>query len=153
MVQTINQIMIINAENAWLAILIFCTTDIPGINKSPSEILNSRNYRTNLPMIDLHQKSNESEIEKKSEKQLNLPKTGKELPKLPVGTRVLYEQNPDSNKPKHPNWSKGTISDRSNPRKYQILMDNDKVVTRSRHHIKGYFTHSGQISKAPNWAN
>ena len=78
------------------------------------------------------------------------PKTGKELPKLPVGKRVLYEQNPDSNELKHPKWSKGMISDRSNPRKYQILMDNDKVVTRSRCHIKGYFTHSGRISKAPN---
>ena len=60
--------MIKNAENEWLAILIFQATDIPGVNKSPSEILNSRKYRTNLPMIDLHQKSNESEIEKMSEK-------------------------------------------------------------------------------------
>ena len=88
MVQTIKQTMIRNAENAWLAILIFCTTDIPGINMSPSEILNSRKYRTNLPMIDLHQKSNKSEIEKILERQINLPRAGKELPKLPVGTRV-----------------------------------------------------------------
>ena len=63
-VQTIKQIMIKNAENAWLAILIFRATDIPGIKKSPGEILNSRKYRTNIPMVDVHQKSNELEIEK-----------------------------------------------------------------------------------------
>ena len=59
MVQTIKQIMIKNAENAWLAILIFQATGIPGINKSLSEILNLRKYRTNIPMVDMHQKSNE----------------------------------------------------------------------------------------------
>ena len=78
-----------------------------------------------------------------------MPKTGKELPKLPVGTRVLYKQNPDSNKIKHPKWSKGMISDRSNPRKYQILMDKDRIVTRPRHHIKGYYMQYGRVSKAP----
>ena len=40
MVQTIKQILVKNAENAWLAMLIFRSTDIPGVNKSPSEILN-----------------------------------------------------------------------------------------------------------------
>ena len=140
--------MIRNAENAWLAIFIFCATDIPGINMSPSEILNSRKYRTNLPMIDLHQKSNKSEIEKMSERQINLPRAGKELPKLPVGTRVLYEQNPDS-KLKHPKWSKGMVNDRSNPRKYKILMNGDRIITRCWCHIKGYYNWSGRISKAP----
>ena len=42
MVQMIKQIMIKNMENSWLAILIYRTTDMPGINKSPSEILNGR---------------------------------------------------------------------------------------------------------------
>ena len=37
MVQTIKQIINKNAENTWLAMLIFRATDIPGINKSPSE--------------------------------------------------------------------------------------------------------------------
>ena len=53
-----------NAENAWLVMLIFKATDIPGINKIPSELLNSRNYLTNFPTINLIQKSNESEIDK-----------------------------------------------------------------------------------------
>ena len=128
------------AENAWLALLIFQATDIPGINKSLSEIFNGHKYRTNLPKIVAYQKSNETEIEKMKEKQLNLPQTGKELAKIPVGTKVLYEKNPDTSKVKHPKWCKGTISDRSNPRKYQILMDNDcRVITRSRYHIKGYY--------------
>ena len=101
MVQTIKQVMIRNAENAWLAILIFRATDIPGINKSASEILNGHKYRTNLPIIDAYQKSNETEIEKMKEKQLNLPQTGKELAKIPVGTKVLYQKNPDTSKVKH----------------------------------------------------
>ena len=36
MVQTIKQIMTKNADSAWMAMLIYRSTDIPGINKSPS---------------------------------------------------------------------------------------------------------------------
>ena len=71
------------------------------------------------------------------------------MPKIPGGTPVLYEQNPDSTKIKSPKWCKGMISDRSNPRKYETLTDKDRIVTRSRHHIKGYFTQSDRVSKAP----
>ena len=98
MVQTIKQIMLENAENSWLAMLIFRSTDIPGINKSPSEMLNGCKYRTNLPMIDMHHKSNESDIEKMVEKRMSKPTTGSELPKIPVGTPILYDKNPDSTK-------------------------------------------------------
>ena len=44
MVQTMKQILTKNGENAWLAMLIYRATDIPGVNKSPSEILNGRRY-------------------------------------------------------------------------------------------------------------
>ena len=83
MVQTIKQIMKKNAEDAWLAMLIFRATDIPGVNKSPSEILNGRKFRTGLPMIDVHRKSTEDEIEKLSEKCSKMTSSGKELAKLP----------------------------------------------------------------------
>ena len=56
MVQTIKQVMAKNADEAWLAMLIFRATDIPGLNKSPGEILNGRKYRTGLPVIDVHKK-------------------------------------------------------------------------------------------------
>ena len=46
----------------------FRATDIPCINKSPGEILNGRKYWTGLPMIDIHDKSTEEQIEKLSEK-------------------------------------------------------------------------------------
>ena len=62
MVQNHKQIMIKHTDDAWLAMLIFRATDIP------SEILNGRKYRTGLPMIDVHKKSTEDEIEKLSEK-------------------------------------------------------------------------------------
>ena len=62
MVQTIKH-MTKNTDEAWLAMLIFRATDIPGLHKSPGEILNGRKYRTGLLMIDVHQKDTEREIE------------------------------------------------------------------------------------------
>ena len=61
-------------------------------------------------MIDVHQKETKREIEKLSENRSKLISKGKELPNLPVGTEVLYEFNPDSDKIKHPKWCKGTIN-------------------------------------------
>ena len=121
--------MIRNVDNAWLAMLIFKATDIPGINKSPSELLNARKYRTNLPMMDIHQKAKETEIERLSDKRMK-PTTGKELPKIPVDTPILYKKNPNSSWVKYSNWCKGTVKDRTNPRSYQILTDDkssDKI--------------------------
>ena len=79
----------------------------------------------------------------------NISNGRKELPKLPVGMEIMYEFNLDSDKNKQPKWCKGTIKDRLNPRKYEILTDSDRVITRSRKHIKGYVTKSGRISKTP----
>ena len=142
--------MIRNPQNAWLGMLIFKATMIPEVQKSPSELLNSRKYRTNLPMIDFSQSSNDEPIEKLIHKCKVKAKPGKELPKLDVGTPVLYDKNPDSTKVKRPKWCKGTIKDRQNPCKYEILTDDsDRVITRSRRHIKAYLTRSGRVSKAP----
>lgn len=71
------------------------------------------------------------------------------MPRLPVGTKVLYEFNPVSDKTKHLKWYKGTIKDRFNLRKYKILTDHYRVITQSRKHIKGYKTRSGRINKIP----
>ena len=98
-----------------------------------------------MPIRKMHA----TEIEKLSGKCDSLPAIGKELPAIPIGSRILYENNPDSRKIKCPEWVKGTVSDRLNQRKYKILSDTDRVVTRSRHHIKGYQTWSGRLSKAP----
>ena len=59
--------MMKNADKAWLAMLIFRSTDIPGLNKSPGEILNGRKYRTGLPVVDIRSKDSEAEIEKLAE--------------------------------------------------------------------------------------
>ena len=53
----------------------------------------------------------------------------KELPKLPVGTEIMYEFNPNADKNKRPKWCKGTIKDKLDPRKYEILTDNNRVIT------------------------
>ena len=58
--------------------------------------------------------------------------------------------NLDSTKVKRPKWCKGTIKDRQNPRKYEILTDDsDCIIARSRRHIKAYLTKSGKMSKPP----
>ena len=110
--------MVKNPENTWLAMLIFKATMIPEIQKSPSELLNSHKYRTNLPMIDFSQSRNDEPIEKLIHKCEVKAKSGKELPKLDVGTPVLYDKNPDSTKVKRPKWYKDTIKNRQNPHKY-----------------------------------
>ena len=70
----------------------------------------------------MHQNANENEIEKLSDRWLNRPTSGKELPKILVGTQVLYEQNPDSSRVKRPKWCKGTINNRKEPRKYKYCL-------------------------------
>ena len=70
MVQTVKQIMTKNPDNVWLAMLIFKATQIPNINKSPSELLNARKFRTNLPSIDINQGMNKPEIEMLVDKHL-----------------------------------------------------------------------------------
>ena len=131
--------------------LIFKATDIPGINNSPSELLNVRKFRTNLPSIDSSHviRQNEPEIETLVDKCLCKSTTGKELPKIDMGTPILYEKNPDSLEIKCPQWCKGMVKNRQNPRKYEILTNGDRIVTQSRRHIKAYMTKSGRVSKAP----
>ena len=148
MVQTVKQIMVKNPQNAWLAMLIFKATWIPDIHKNPAELLNSRKYCTNLPMTDLNQKVHEPELGNVVDKHQSTTSTGKELPKLDIGTKVLYEIYPDASKIKCPQWLQGTIKNRETPRRYHILADDsDRGVTRSRYHIKAYFTRSWRVSK------
>ena len=151
MVQTVKQIMFKKPQNTWLAMLIFKATMIPEIQKSPSVLLNSHKYRTNLPMIDFSQSRNDEPVEKLIHKdELKAQKeSDKNLPKLDIGTPVLYEKNPDSTKVKRPKWSAGTVKNRESPQKYEILNDDsDRVITRSRRYVKAYLTWSGRVSKS-----
>ena len=91
-------------------------------------------------MIDFHQKSSETEIESLAEKRMSKSTKGQELSRLPVGTPILYDSNPDSSKIKSLTWLKGTVKNRLGERKYEILTDSDRVIMRSRRHLKGYRT-------------
>ena len=71
------------------------------------------------------------------------------VPAVFVRVCERHNKNPDSMKIKYSIWGKGTVSDGLSSRKDQILTDSDRVITRSRRHIKGYQTHSGRIIKAP----
>ena len=75
-------------------------------------------------MIDFKQNLDCEELVEKMIQKCELkPQTGKKLPKLDIGTPVLYDKNPESTKIKRPKWCKGTIKDRQNPHKYEILTD------------------------------
>ena len=50
-IQTIKHLMHKNPNDQWLALLIFKSTPITGIDKSPSELLCNRKFRTYLPLI------------------------------------------------------------------------------------------------------
>ena len=50
-IQTIKNLMVKNPRDVWLALLIFKSTPITGIHKSPFELLCNQKFRTNLPMI------------------------------------------------------------------------------------------------------
>ena len=39
------------------------------------------------------------------------------LPSLAVGSRILYEKNPDNTKIKQPEWVKGTVKEKFGERK------------------------------------
>ena len=113
MVQTVKQIITKNPENTWLALLIYKATWIPSINKSPAELLNSRKFQTNPPIIDWNQnKLNESEIENLADKCQSITSKDIQLPKLDIGMRVLYDKNPDSTNIKCPHWCKCTVKNR-----------------------------------------
>ena len=81
--------------------------------------------------------------------------TGKDLLPVPIGSRIVYDSNPD-HKTKRPEWSKGTIKDVSGPgQKYTIVNDDTgRVLTRTRRDMKPnntgtYITKSGRLSKPP----
>ena len=155
-IQTIKNLMAKNRRDVWLALLIFKTTPITGIDKSPSELLCCRKFKTNLPMIQ--QASHLAQHAKLRSIQPNVDgkdSKGKDLVPIPIGSRIIYDSNPD-HKTKRPEWSKGTVKDISGPgRKYTIINDDTgRILTRTRRDVRPnktgeYITKSGRISKPP----
>ena len=149
-IQTIKHLMSKNSNELWLALLIFKSTPITGIDKSPSELLCNRKFQTNLPLIQ-----HASELASKSKLKTSMHNTGKDLLPISIGSRIVYDTNPD-HKTKRPEWSKGTIKDVSGPgHKYTIQSDDSgRVLTRTRKDVKPnntgtYITKSGRLLKPP----
>ena len=75
----------------------------------------------------------------------------KELVPLNLGSRVMYDKNPDSTK--RPESSKGVVKNMQGPgQKYTIESDTGKNVTRTRQDIQpdgSYVTNSGRVSRPP----
>ena len=131
MIQTIKQLMVKNQKNTWLAILILKSTPMNGIDRSPAELLCNRCFRTNIPMIQ-HAGHLSCKARLHNKGPTKYQAGSKELVPLSLGSRVLYDKNPD-NSTKRPEWSKGVIKDIGEPgRKYTIESDAGKNVTRTR---------------------
>ena len=50
-IQTVKHLMTKNPNDTWLALLILKSTPINGINRSPTELLCNRRFRTKLPIM------------------------------------------------------------------------------------------------------
>ena len=130
MIQTIKQLMVKNQNNTLLALLILKSTPMNGIDRSPAELLCSRQFQTNLPLIK-HASSLADQARLRSENPTKYQTGSKELVPLNLGSCVMYDKNPDSTK--RPEWSKGVVKDLQRPgHKYTIESDTGKNVTRTR---------------------
>ena len=148
-IQTVKHLMTKNPNDIWLALLILKSTPISGINKSPTELLCNRKFRTNLPIMKYA--SDLSHQTKLRGDPTKYQTSSKALVPLNLGSRILYNKSPDSTT--RPEWSKGIVKDIEGPgHKYTIETDTGKNVTRTRHDIRPgglYVTQSGRISKPP----
>ena len=130
MIQTIKQLMVKNQKDTWLALLILKSMPVNGIDRSPAELLCSRHFRTNIPMIQ-HASDLSYKARLRNENQTKYQTGSREMVPLSLGSRVIYDKNPDSTK--RPEWSKGVIKDIQGPgHKYKIESDTGKHVTRTR---------------------
>ena len=117
MIQTIKQLMVKNQSDSWLALLILKSTPI-----------------TNIPMIQ-HASDLSYKARLHNEDSTNYQTGSKDLVPLNLGSRVLYNKNPDRSS-KRPEWSKGIIKDIEEPgRKYTITKDNgqDSILGQMAH--------------------
>ena len=121
--------MIKNQNDMWLALLILKSTPISGIGRSPAELLCNRMFRTNITLIK-HASSLADQARLRNENSTKYQAGSKELVLLNLGSRMLYDKNPDNTK--RPDWSKGVVMDTDGPgRKFNIQSDTGKNVTRT----------------------
>ena len=148
-IQTVKHLMNKNPNDTWLALLILKSMPINGINRSPTELLCNRRFRTNLPIMKYA--SDLSDQTKLRGDPTKYQTTSKALVPLNICSRILYDKSPDSTK--RPEWSRGIVKDIKGPGcKYTIETHTGKNVTRARHDIRpdgSYVTQSGRISKPP----
>ena len=89
-----------------------------------------------MPLVQ-HASELASKAKLKTLVKTSMHNTGKDLPPMPIGSKIMYDSNPD-HKTKRPEWSKGTIKDVSGPgHKYTIQSDDSgRVLTRTRRDVK-----------------
>ena len=97
-IQTIKNLVAKNPRDVWLALLIFKSTPITDIDKSPSELLCSQRFRTNLPMM---QHASELAYKAKLKPLKTDVDTGKNLLPIPIGSQIIYDSNPDHKAKRH----------------------------------------------------
>ena len=100
-IQTVKHLMTQNPNDTWLALLILKSMPINGINRSPTELLCNRKFRTNLPIMKYA--SDLSDQTKLRGDPTKYQTGSKALIPLNLGSRILYNKSPDSTK--RPEWS------------------------------------------------
>ena len=93
-IQTIKHLMSKSLNDEWVALLIFKSAPITGIDKSPSELLCNRKFQTNLPLIQ-YASELASKAKLKTHAKTSMNNTGKDLLPIPIGSKIIYDSNPD----------------------------------------------------------
>ena len=119
-----------------LALLVYRSTPLTDSIASPAELLNSRQYKSQLPVRPNSTFSREREREElinyKLRQEQDYNKSAKDLPQLELEDKVHVQLQPCKK-----DWSSGTIAEIISDRTYKIRLDcNGKEYIRNRVYIK-----------------
>ena len=103
-----------------------------GVTNSPIRLMQQRTLRGILPVRqqETNQENYDRFRQRKAEQ--NQYQVGQELPKLPVGSNVLYYSQVRSQ------WLPGVIVDRVHDRSYTIISQKGRMLSRNRIDLKPY---------------
>ena len=103
-----------------------------GTGSSPMKLMQQRTIRGILPARQ--QETNQSNYDKFRTRKLEQSQyqTGQDLPKLPIGSNVLYYSSVRNQ------WSPGVIVERVHDRSYTVISQKRRMLSRNRVDLKPY---------------
>ena len=132
-VQTVKNFM--RKSHEWsICLLEYHMTPIrhQGTESSPMKLMQQRTIRGILPTRQ--QETNQSNYDKFRTRKLEQSQyqTGQDLPKLPIGSNVLYYSSVRNQ------WSPGVIVERVHDRSYTVISQKGRMLSRNRVDLKPY---------------